>query len=159
MHSKAYRRSVAATSTPTLAGMTVSDLAKHVGLRPDTIRYYERAGLLPPPRRTPAEHRRYDEAAVDRLRFIRGAQRLGLRLREIRDLLAVRDTGHCPCEPAEALLRRRIAEIDEELTRLSALRADLVAMADRLPSESCPDPEPGPGAHLTRSSPEGGDHP
>jgi DNA-binding transcriptional MerR regulator len=124
--------------------MTVSKLARHVGLGPDTIRYYERVGLLPPARRTPAEHRRYDEDAAERLRFIQGCQRLGLRLREIRDLLAIRDTGTCPCEPAEDILRRRIAEIDQELSRLTALRANLIAIADRLPSMNCQDdPEPG----------------
>jgi DNA-binding transcriptional MerR regulator len=90
---------------------------------------------------------------VDRLQFVQGARRLGLRLREINDLLAVRDTGTCPCEPAEALLRRHIGEIDAEVARLSALRVELVAMADRLPGPDCPDPAPGrwcpPGTDLT----------
>lgn len=129
--------------TSVRAGMSVAQLAARVSVSPDAIRYYERAGLLPPPARTASDHRRYDEAAVDRLRFIQGGQRLGLRLREIRDLLAVRDTGTCPCGPAEELLRTRIVEIDAELARLTALRADLVAMADALPGDSCPDPEPG----------------
>jgi DNA-binding transcriptional MerR regulator len=80
---------------------------------------------------------------LDRLRFIQGAQRLGMRLREIRTLLAVRDTGQCPCEPAEQLLRHHIAEIDREMRRLRTLRGELVAMADRLPSPNCPDPAPG----------------
>jgi DNA-binding transcriptional MerR regulator len=123
--------------------LTISDLAACTGLRPDTVRYYERVGLMPEPRRTSGDHRRYDGLAVDRLQFIRGAQRLGLRLHDIRDLLAVRDTGECPCQPAEPLLRSRIAEIDAELDRLQRLRADLVAMADQLPSATCPDPVPG----------------
>ena len=123
--------------------LTISDLAARTGLRPDTVRYYERVGLMPEPRRTSGDHRRYDGLAVDRLQFIRGAQRLGLRLHDIRDLLAVRDTGECPCEPAEPLLRSRIAEIDGELDRLQRLRADLVAMADQLPGTTCPDPAPG----------------
>ena len=67
----------------------MSELATAVGVRPDTIRYYERVGLLPPPNRTAGGYRAYD-AAVDRLRFIRGAQRLRLRLVDIRHLLAVR---------------------------------------------------------------------
>ena len=125
------------------ASLTISDLAAEAGLRPDTVRYYERVGLMPAPARTTGDHRRYDALALDRLRFIRGAQRLGLRLADIGNLLAVRDTGECPCEPAEPLLRARIAEIDDEMDRLGRLRADLVAMAEQLPSATCPDPVPG----------------
>lgn len=125
------------------ASMSVAQLAARVGVRPDTIRYYDRSGLLPPALRTTGDHRRYGEDSVDRLQFIQGAQRLGLRLRDIANLLAVRDTGSCPCEPAEGLLRQRIDEIDAELARLTALRRDLVRMADALPNSDCPDPEPG----------------
>lgn len=123
--------------------LTISELARETGLRSDTVRYYERLGLMPVPERTTGAHRRYDTRAVDRLHFIRGAQRLGLRLHDIGGLLAVRDTGACPCEPAEPLLRERIIEIDAELDRLARLRADLVAMADQLPGATCPDPAPG----------------
>ena len=77
------------------------------------------------------------------LHFIQGAQRIGLLLRDIADLLSVRDTGTCPCEPAEQLLRSRISAVDAELSRLTAMRADLARMADALPSDDCPDPEPG----------------
>jgi DNA-binding transcriptional MerR regulator len=123
--------------------MSVAQVAAKVGVRPDTIRYYEKAGLLPPSSRTSGAHRRYGEDSIDRLHFIQGAQRLGLRLRDIATLLAVRDTGSCPCEPAEHLLRQRIDEVDAELARLTALRADLVRMANALPDNDCPDPEPG----------------
>lgn len=131
----------ATTAAP--RGLRVAELADAVGLRPDTIRYYERAGLLPPPARTPAGYRAYDASAVERLRFIQGAQRLGLKLGDIRDLLTVRDTGTCPCGPAEELLRRRLAELDAEMARLAALRAQMVAMVDALPGTDCPDPTPG----------------
>jgi DNA-binding transcriptional MerR regulator len=130
------------TSTA-VRGLRVAELAAATGVGPDTVRYYERAGLLPPPSRTAAGYRSYGADAVDRLLFIRGAQRLGLRLADVRDLLAVRDTGTCPCEPAEQLLRRRIAEVDGEIDRLSALRAQMVAMADALPAADCPPPSPG----------------
>jgi DNA-binding transcriptional MerR regulator len=137
-------------------GLTVRELATAVGISPDAVRFYERSGLLPAPDRTPAGYRSYTPDAIDRLRFIQGAQRLGLRLREIRDLLAVCDTGTCPCEPAEVLLRRRITEVDAELARLTKLRTELTAMADRLPAPDCPDPIPGtwcpPGPSV-----EGGD--
>src|ERR1700757_5072575 len=102
--------------------LSVGQLAARAGVRPDTIRYYERAGLLPRPRRTGGDHRRYGAADLDRLLFIRGAQRLGLRLAEIRELLAVRDTGTCPCGPAETVLREHVAEIDRGMGGLRAPR-------------------------------------
>jgi len=134
--------------------LTVGQLASRAGVRADTIRYYEREGLLPVPQRTEGEHRRYGHADVDRLLFIRGAQQLGLRLAEIRDLLAVRDTGACPCEPAADLLRRHVTQIGEDIRRLSALRDGLRGMLSAMPGEDCPDPLPGtwcpPGFRMTR---------
>jgi DNA-binding transcriptional MerR regulator len=120
--------------------MKVADLAAAAGVGPDTVRYYEKVGLLPPPSRSRAGYRMYESAAVDRLRFIQGAQRLGLRLREVRDLLAIRETGVCPCEPAETMLRRRMEEIDVEMARLAELRRDLAAMVAALPGGGCPEP-------------------
>jgi DNA-binding transcriptional MerR regulator len=131
------------SATTTVRGLRVAELADAVGVAPDTVRYYERAGLLPAPARTPGGYRAYDAGAVDRLQFIQGAQRLGLKLRDIRDLLAIRDTGVCPCEPAEQVLRRRLAELDTEMTRLAALREQMVAMVEALPSADCPPPAPG----------------
>jgi DNA-binding transcriptional MerR regulator len=131
------------TTADTDRGLRVGELAEATGLARDTVLYYERAGLLPPPDRTPAGYRTYHPSAVDRLKFIRGAQRLGLRLRDIGDLLAVRDTGTCPCEPAEQLLRRRLAELDAEMARLAVLRRDMVTMIDALPAAQCPPPTPG----------------
>jgi DNA-binding transcriptional MerR regulator len=85
-----------------MATLTVSMLAKRAGVSAGTVRYYDRAGLLPPTARTPAGYRQYGEDAADRVRFIKGAQRLGLRLREVAELLAVRDRGACLCGPARA---------------------------------------------------------
>ena len=124
-------------------GMRVAELARAAGVPADTIRYYERVGLLPPPARTAAGYRDYDAGAIDRLHFIQGAQRLGLRLVDIGHLLSVRDTGSCPCEPAGELLRRRLADVDAEIARLTALRAEMAAMAAALPSADCPPPTPG----------------
>jgi DNA-binding transcriptional MerR regulator len=121
----------------------VSELAAAVGVGSDTIRYYEKIGLLLPPERTPAGYRIYDAAVVGRLQFIQGAQRLGLTLLDIKNLLAIRDTGECPCEPAETLLRRRMAELDAELARLTALRDQIVAMVEALPAADRPPPSPG----------------
>jgi len=131
------------TVQQTSGGLSITQLAARTSVRPDTIRYYERTGLLPAPARTPGDHRRYGERAVDRLQFIRGAKRLGLTLADIAELLALRDTGECPCEPAAGLLHRRLAEIDAEITRLTSLRDQLAGMLAAIPGPACPDPAPG----------------
>jgi DNA-binding transcriptional MerR regulator len=141
--------------------LTVGRLASLAGVRPDTIRYYERAGLLPAPRRTGGDHRRYAATDIDRLLFIRGAQRLGLRLAEIRELQTVRDAGVCACEPAEEMLRRHVAEIDTEIARLARLRTQIQGMLTAMPGPGCPDPVPGTwcpaSLKVPDRDPEGGD--
>jgi DNA-binding transcriptional MerR regulator len=122
-----------------MATLTVSKLAKRTGVPAGTIRYYDRAGLLPPAARTPAGYRQYGEDAAERLRFIKGAQRLGLRLREVAELLAVRDRGACPCGHTQALLERRVGEVDAEIARLVELRGELARVAARCLADACPD--------------------
>lgn len=122
---------------------SVSQLASATGSTPDTLRYYEKVGLLPATRRTPSGYRQYDDGARERLAFIRGAQRLGLTLADVRDLLAVRDTGDCPCEPAEQHLSRRLREVDAEIARLETLRAQLREMLAGFASGACPSPAEG----------------
>jgi MerR family transcriptional regulator, mercuric resistance operon regulatory protein len=148
---------------PDTGPLSVGQLAARAGVRADTIRYYERAGLLPEPSRTDGDHRRYGPADLDRMLFIRGARRLGLRLAEIRELVMVRDTGACPCGPAEVLLREHVVEIDREIARLSALRAELSSMLSGLSGTSgrCLDPVPGTWRAVDRQDaepdPRGGD--
>jgi DNA-binding transcriptional MerR regulator len=120
-----------------MAELTVSRLAERVGMTPDALRYYERAGLLPKADRTASGYRIYDDAIADRLHFIKGARRLGLRLREIRELLDVRDRGLCPCGHTEAMLRERVREIDEEIVRLRDLKRQLGRLVERVPAEAC----------------------
>jgi DNA-binding transcriptional MerR regulator len=119
--------------------LTVSHLAAKVGLRADTVRYYERLGLLPAPTRTAAGYRQYDAEAIQRLRFIKGAQRVGLRVRDIGELLAIRDQGLCPCGHTEALLRKRMAEIDAQVAELQCVRAALARMVAEYPGQDCQD--------------------
>ena len=123
-----------------MATLTVSMLATRAGVPADTVRYYDRAGLLRPVARTPAGYRLYGEDAADRLRFIKGAQRLGLRLREVAELLAVRDRGACPCGRTQALVEHRLGEVDAEVARLVDLRAELARLAARCAADACPDP-------------------
>ncbi|OYO14222.1 heavy metal-responsive transcriptional regulator [Enemella evansiae] len=137
------RQAGRATAVQGGRGLRVSELAASAGVSSDTVRFYEREGLLPAPARTAAGYRQYEGSAVERLLFIQGCQRLGLRLKEIADLLAIRDTGSCPCEPAAELLHRRIAEVDAEIAALAALRRQMQEMAAALPGEDCAPPAPG----------------
>ncbi len=117
--------------------VTIGRLAREAGVNADTVRYYEREGLLPAPRRTDAGYRLYSPESVGRLRFIKGGQRLGLRLAEIRELLEVHDRGSCACGHTDALVRRRLAEVDAEIARLTELRRELASLQGCL-SECAP---------------------
>ncbi|HEX3541831.1 MAG TPA: MerR family transcriptional regulator [Acidimicrobiales bacterium] len=112
-------------------GLTVSELAGEVDASPDTLRYYERIGLLPPPPRTAAGYRQYGPDAIERVRFIKQAQRFGLRLADIAGLLAIKERGLCPCGGTRRLLQDRLTQLDEEMTSLSRLRTDIRAMLDQ----------------------------
>ena len=116
--------------------MRIGQLAERLGLNPKTIRYYEDIGLLPEPDRTPAGYREYDERAADLLTFIKTAQRLGITLDEIREILALRELGEQPCAYVRQVLRRQVTQIDQRMAELRQLRKELVALdeiADRLP--------------------------
>lgn len=110
--------------------LNVSGVARQAGVSPDAVRFYEREGLLPPPDRSPSGYRQFDESTVYRLRFIKGAQAMGLKLAEIRELLEIQDRGACPCGHTRTLVQRRISEIDAEMKRLNALRKELRAMGE-----------------------------
>ena len=113
-----------------MASLTVSKLAERVGTSPDTLRYYERIGLLPPPERTPAGYRLYGEETVERVQFIKHAQRVGLRLDDIGELLRAREQGLCPCGHTRRLLEARLEELDREMTELDRLRGEIRQLLD-----------------------------
>ena len=110
--------------------LKVSEIAKRGGVSPDAVRFYEKEGLLPPPPRTSSGYRAYDGSTVERIRFIKGAQSMGLKLAEIRELLDIQDKGACPCGHTRTIVERRLAELDAEIRRLSEVRAELAAMAE-----------------------------
>jgi|SRR5215469_6628002 len=111
--------------------LTISALAGTLGVSADTLRYYERLGLLPRAERTATGYRLYGEDAVERLSFICAAKRMGLRLADIRELLDVRDRGRCPCGHTQDLVERRLAEVEAEIQQLSAVRGQLLSLKKR----------------------------
>lgn len=122
-----------------VAEQTITEVAGEVGTSSDTLRYYEKIGLITPSGRTSAGYRLYGDDVADRLRLIKGAQRSGLRLREVRQLLEIKDRGGCPCGHTQALLAQRIAEIDNDLDRIRSLRSELVHLLRF--AQTCSDPD------------------
>jgi MerR family Zn(II)-responsive transcriptional regulator of zntA len=105
--------------------LTIGELARHAGVTPDTLRYYERLGLLPPAPRTGAGYRLYDPAMAERLAFIGKAKALGLSLDEVREVLRVAADGTPPCEHVRAALSRRLGEVEARIAELEELRSTL----------------------------------
>ena len=118
-----------------MSSLTVSKLADQVGVSPDTVRYYERIGLLPEPDRSATGYRLYGDDAVERLRLIKHAQRFGLRLEEVGELLQIRERGLCPCGHTRTLLERRMSELDEQITVLASLREDIAHLLSDVDSD------------------------
>lgn len=123
--------------------MRIGQLAGRVGVNPRTIRYYEGIGLLPNPERLPSGYRDYTDDDVNRLGFVRTAQRLGLSLSEISEILGFRQRAEPPCDYVLAALDRHVADLDRRMAEMADLRRQLVTLrtqADRLqndPSSYC----------------------
>lgn len=111
--------------------MRIGDLAAAGGVTAKTVRYYEQAGLLPPPPRTPGGYRDYPTSAVTRLAFVRDAQHAGLTLAEIRGILTLRDSGEAPCDHVTGLIGRHLEEIDRRMAELRTTRTALRELARR----------------------------
>jgi Hg(II)-responsive transcriptional regulator len=122
--------------------LTSGQLAKRAGVGVETLRFYEREKLLPEPARTTAGYRQYPDAAVERVRFIRRAQLLGFQLRDIKELLALREAAGDDCRDVRAKAVAKLADIDAKIRDLGAMRAELtrlVAACDgTLPAAECP---------------------
>ena len=121
--------------------LKIGDLAKRCGVSRDTLRFYEREGLISPPLRSDAGYRLYGEPDAQRIQFIRRAQSVGLTLDDIRELLRVqrlRTPG--ACRRVAERLRSRIGAIDQRIAELDAFRRELakgLALCDE-GAESCP---------------------
>ena len=98
--------------------LKIGALAEAADVGVETVRFYERKGLLPEPRRAPSGYRQYPTDAVERLRFIRRAQTLGFSLGEIADLLALRVDEVAACERVEARARDKLAKVVDKMEEL-----------------------------------------
>jgi len=112
--------------------MRIGSLAQEAGVTPDTIRYYERIGLLAPPERGRNRYRHYDHSTLDDLHFIRKAQTLGLTLHDIMGILEIARGGRPPCQHVRSLVADRLGEVEQKLADLRAMRTTLRGILDRL---------------------------
>jgi DNA-binding transcriptional MerR regulator len=113
------------TNAPAYA---IGDLARQTGTKVETIRWYERDGIMPAPQRSAGGHRVYTPAHRDRLAFIRHARELGFPLDDVRRLLRLADDPERPCEQADAIARSHLEVVRGRIARLQALEAELMRM-------------------------------
>lgn len=122
--------------------MKIGQLARQAGVPIDTVRYYERHGLLPEPVREQSGYRVYQVPDVDRLRFVRRAKALGFTLVEIRELLALSDHREDDMAELRAAAAGKLADIDHKLAELTRMRAGLQSLVNACPGHgelsSCP---------------------
>jgi Cu(I)-responsive transcriptional regulator len=111
--------------------ITIGDLAKTTGTNVETIRYYERIGLLPAPARTGANYRTYAADHIGRLSFIRRARNLGFTLEQVRALLSLSDQKDRSCEAVDSIARAHLAEVDRKIADLRALHRELATIIGR----------------------------
>jgi DNA-binding transcriptional MerR regulator len=109
------------------AFLTIGEVAARTGETRDTIRYYERVGLVPKPIRTEAGYRQYREGIVNRLALIRNAQRFGFSLRDIARFLGVRDGGGKPCHDVRAAAQRMLEAADQQIADMLETRKRMKA--------------------------------
>lgn len=122
--------------------MTIGQVAKQAGVGVETIRFYEREGLVDEPHRRPSGYRQYAPEVVRRIRFIRHAKDLGFTLREIKELLELRVEPDCHCGDVLELAQTKIADIEQRIEALQRMKQTLSQLATacrrRRRTEACP---------------------
>ena len=108
--------------------MKIGELAARAGANVETIRYYERIGLLAPPPRTSGNYRDYGDAHAERLSFIRHARGLGFELEDIRALLGLADEPQRDCGEVDQITTEHLTSVDRKIEQLQSLRSELERM-------------------------------
>lgn len=111
-----------------IIGMSIGKLARTAGTAVETVRYYEKIGILPKPARTAGNYRSYGRADVARLSFIRRARDLGFGLEQVRTLLSLADDNERPCGEVDTLAQKHLSEVDRKIADLIALRQELSSL-------------------------------
>ena len=120
MNSRAEKQSVKSSRL-----LKIGDVSKQTGLGIETLRFYEKAGILDRPARTDSGYRLYDAGVLERIAFIKQAQVLGFTLEEIRQLIDHKKAGENPCREVREIVRHRLDELDEKLRQMRKYRNEL----------------------------------
>jgi MerR family transcriptional regulator, copper efflux regulator len=128
--------------------MRIGELSKRGGVAATALRYYEQLGLLHPNGRTDAGYRTYADDALDRLKFIRAAQAVGLTLSEVGVVIGVRDAGDAPCHVVTDLIHQRHADVRARISELQRLERDLASLSHRAATLESRDCEPSGICHV-----------
>jgi MerR family transcriptional regulator, copper efflux regulator len=122
--------------------LTIGELAKRANVHVETLRYYERRGMIPKTRRSVANYRLYSPENLRQVKFIKQAQGLGFSLKEIKKLLALRATPRAKCADVRAYASQKIQDIDAKIHSLARMRVALKNLQDqcsgRGPATECP---------------------
>lgn len=113
-----------------MSKLTIGQLAKQAKVSLETIRYYERQGLLPKPPRLQSGYRVFSLEFVERIRFIKQAQELGFSLKEIKELLNLRTEPHSSGADVRQKIVAKISDLDEKMKTLRAMKKDLIQLRD-----------------------------
>ena len=106
--------------------MRIGQLAKSAGVSPDTIRYYERIGLMPKPARGANGYRQYRQHAIGRVRLIQNALWFGFSLKQVQEFLGIRQAGGAPCRQVRAAATQILEAVDQRIAELAASRQAIV---------------------------------
>ena len=104
----------------------IRDVAESGGMTPQAVRYYESLGLLEKPQRTGSGYRVYNRDAIERVRFIKNAQKLGLNLDEIRVIIRMKCSMQPPCDCVRDMLQKKLAGIEKQIAAMDATRKKLL---------------------------------
>jgi MerR family copper efflux transcriptional regulator len=132
---------------PVRSTLGPSEVARLAGVSADTLRHYEKKGLLPAPSRTSSGYRRYPAETVPRVQLIQRALVIGFSLDELARVLCERDRGGAPCQGVYMLVNQRLADLDRQLEELTGLRAELRRLVEDWDRRLTATP-PGRRAHL-----------
>lgn len=116
--------------------LTIGELGEKANVNIETLRYYERRGLLPSPPRSPGNYRLFPPEAVKVVRFIKRAQDLGFSLKEIEELLSLRSIPQAQCADVQRLANEKIQDIDTKIAALQAIRNVLATLLTECPGEA-----------------------